>query len=425
MKKMRILALMLCVILLTACIPSAFAEEKLEPLNIYYLSTRANDAYINSLLQIIDSYNALHPEAPVTLQLESITTRSSYDQKIKILASSEELPDWFDADPDTFLHTLADQGLVYDMDKLFEELGVADKFYTISKEYGRFVDGGLYNFTWQCNTEYFFYNKDLFAAAGIESTPKTFDELLEVCQKLQNKGIMPISMCKGWPLLRYTAMVAFRMTGNDFIEQASAGEISWGTEAGIKTMEYTKELAKYFQPGWTTADRSTHKELFASGQCAIYYDGTWSTNLITDKNQNLLPQFDVFTMPVYSENDVTTENDYFANSGIGTSVKTSSMTYSMKQFLKYFFENYGEVCVANGALPSIMPSDPSKIPGIFNRVLDDIAKMNEYALCWDNVIDSSSASALESQCTNMVIGVISAEEFAQIMDETVAANKAQ
>lgn len=422
MMKKRFLALALCLMLLVGCFPAS-AEEKLEPLTIHYLSTKSSDAYILSLNQIIESYNELHPEAPVTLELESITARNSYDQKIKILAASEELPDWFDADPDTHTKSLADQGLLYDMDKLFEELGVSDKFFTISKEYGRFTDGSLYTFTWQCNTEYFFYNKELFAKAGIENVPATMEELLEACQKLQDEGIVPISMCGvGWPLLRLTAMVAFRLTGNDYINQAAAGTASFGVDAGIKTMNYAAELAKYFQPGWTTADRSTHKELFASGQAAMYYDGTWATNLITDENSNLLPQFGVFTMPTYSDADVTSANDFFANSGIGTAVKAESMTYSMKQFMKYFFENYGDVCMANGALPSIMPSDISKIPGIYATVLEDIAKMEKYALCWDNVIDSASADALAKQAMNMVIGEITAEEFAKIMDETVAMN---
>ncbi len=39
-----------------------------------------------------------------------------------------------------------------------------------------------------------YYNKDLFAQAGIEAVPATWDEFLEDCQKLQDAGIQPIVM---------------------------------------------------------------------------------------------------------------------------------------------------------------------------------------------------------------------------------------
>ena len=39
-----------------------------------------------------------------------------------------------------------------------------------------------------------YYNKDLFAQAGIEEVPQSWDEFLEDCQKLQDAGIQPIVM---------------------------------------------------------------------------------------------------------------------------------------------------------------------------------------------------------------------------------------
>lgn len=39
-----------------------------------------------------------------------------------------------------------------------------------------------------------YYNKDLFAQAGIEGEPQSWDEFLEDCQKLQDAGIQPIVM---------------------------------------------------------------------------------------------------------------------------------------------------------------------------------------------------------------------------------------
>ena len=123
--------------------------------------------------------------------------------------------------------------------------------------------------TLQCNTEYFFYNKDLFEQAGITETPKTFDELLADCKLLQDQEIIPIAMGGDWPILRYFAQVPFRLTGNEYIENAVSGEGSFGEEAGLKGAQFIQDIAQYFQEGWSSADYDTMIDLFASGQAAI------------------------------------------------------------------------------------------------------------------------------------------------------------
>ena len=79
-----------------------------------------------------------------------------------------------------------------------------------------------------------------------------------------------------WPILRYIAQVPFRLTGNDYIENAVSGEGSFGEEAGLKGAQFMQDIAQYFQEGWSSADYDTMNDLFASGQAAIMYNGTWA-----------------------------------------------------------------------------------------------------------------------------------------------------
>ena len=72
-----------------------------DALSIHYISSRsATDASILALQKIADEYKQTHPN--FNMEIENISDRTSYLQKIKILASSGELPDWFDADPESF-----------------------------------------------------------------------------------------------------------------------------------------------------------------------------------------------------------------------------------------------------------------------------------------------------------------------------------
>lgn len=407
--------------------PASTAPEKSsEPLSIHYLTSRpTDDAVIKSLQDVADKYKETHPD--FSYEVESIADRGSYLQKLKILASSDELPQWFESDPDSFFKGLVKEGVPYNIEDLYKELGVSDKFFNISKEYARLPDTGeLYLMTWQCNAEYFFYNKDMFKKAGVSEPPKTMDDLLTVCQKLKSAGFTPISTVSGdWPVLRYFAMVPFRLSGNDYITDACAGKSSFGTETGLAGARYMQKLAQYFQTGYSSADYDTMVDLFRGNQAAILYNGTWVLGDLVDKNTGDLPaNIGYFKMPTYSGKDVTTASDYFANSGIGTAVPKKYMTQDMKDYLKFVFDNYADICMNKyHNLPSIKPSSTENLPAVYQDILKDVTSVKTYAKCWDVVIDAASLETLNKVSTELCLGEITPENWAKQLDTAVAENK--
>lgn len=164
-------------------------------LNINWLSSRsASESAILAIQDIAKQYQEENPDLDFNFEIENISDRTAYLQKLKILAASDELPEWFDSDPDTWFADIVTDGKAYSFEDLYKELGMYDQIFPISKEYARLSDGSLNLMTLQCNTEYFFYNKDLFEQVGITETPKTFDELLADCKLLQDQEIIPIAM---------------------------------------------------------------------------------------------------------------------------------------------------------------------------------------------------------------------------------------
>lgn len=395
-------------------------------LSINYLTSRSTDeAVIKSLTDIAANYKKDHPD--FSFEVESITDRTSYLQKLKILASSDELPEWFESDPDTFFADLVKEGAVANIEELYQELGVSDKFFNISKEYARLPGTGeLYLMTWQCNAEYFFYNKDLFQKAGVTELPATMNSLLEVCAKLKNAGIIPISTVSGdWPVLRYFAMLPFRLSGNDYIVDASAGTASFGSDTGIKGAEYMQNLAQYFQTGYSSADYDTMVDLFVGNQAAILYNGTWVLPDLLDKDTgDLRSDFGYFKMPTYSGSDKTGASDYFANSGIGTAIPQKYMNQDMKDYLKYVFDHYADICLNDyHTLPSIQPSSTDGLPSIYQDILKDVTSVNTYAKCWDVVIDAASLETLNKSTTELCLGEITPQQWADSLDASVKDNK--
>ena len=84
------------------------------------------------------------------------------------------------------------------------------------------IDGKTYGLPYSFGIEGFWYNKDLFAQAGIEGTPTTLDELNEAVDKLKAAGIVPIAVGAGdkWPAAHYWYNFALKSCSPEVLSNA-------------------------------------------------------------------------------------------------------------------------------------------------------------------------------------------------------------
>lgn len=406
---------------LTGMQGTAFAEEDYTV--HYYVAASPEEGRVKAIQKLGEMYQEEHPE--FHLEIEAVSDRTAYLQKLRILASSDELPDLFDSDADTFFQSLVESDQVCDIDALYDELGVTDKIYDNAKDYQRLSNGFLGLICWQANTEYFWYNKTCFEKAGITDAPKTWDEFFEDCQKLQDAGITPIAIGgrETWPTIRYLSFLPFRKVGNEFIEKARTGEASFGSQAGLDAADFLVTCAQYFQTGWSTADIATAVGLVTSGNAAMTYDGTWDVPNFVDENKELKEDIGYFTLPVYDENDATAPTDYWAHAGIGTAINKTSMNDNLKDFMKFVFENYADLSMFEfNSLPMMETSTTDGMSEFYKELMDNYANVKTYGYCWDVRIDSASNEVLGRETTNLALGSTTPEEWASQLDEAVAQN---
>ncbi|MET1051619.1 MAG: extracellular solute-binding protein [Mycetocola sp.] len=387
---------------------------------VHWLTARnANDPTMAAVQAIADEYSAEHPD--FELKLETVPDRPSFDQKVRLLASSNELPDMFDADPEPFFKQIADSDMVVDIQELYDELGVTDKFFPISLDYPKWDDGSLDLITLNANVEYFWFNTDLFEQAGV-TPPTTLDELVDTCGALKDAGITPIAVNGKdlWPLYRYLAMPTFRETGNEFLDQLKVGEESMGSETGSAAAEFLQSMGGCFQEGFSTSDYTTAVNLFTSGDAAMLYMGTWELPSFLDEDKNLKPNISYFTMPATGADDATPPTDYFANSGIGTAILKDSLTPELKDFLQYFFDNYGDTAFKDyNVIPSIKPTIDDSVTQVYRDILDDIAGVDTFAKVWDVQLDPNTNSVLGREGTNLILGQTEPDAFADSVDASI------
>ncbi|MBN9176456.1 MAG: extracellular solute-binding protein [Microbacterium sp.] len=408
---------------LAGCGTAASTEVVKDQTTFNYLTSRpSSDGALSALNAVADAYSQTAEGAGFKLTVESVADRPAYLQKVKVLASSNALPDMFDADPEPYFKQIVDTGVVADIGALYKEAGVTDKFFPISIDYPKWPDGTLNLITLQANAEYFFYNKDLFKKAGV-TPPQTFSEMLSALDALQGSGITPIAVAgkEQWPYFRYMSMYAFRQTGNDFIDSLADGSGSMASPAGVGSAKFLQTLSPYFQSGSTNTDYTTAVDLFTSGKAAILYNGTWELPSFVDEKDNLKPNIGYFKMPTLSATDAVPATDFFANSGIGIALKKSSLNDSMRGFLNYFFENYGNTAFHDfNVIPSIRPDLDSSVSELYANIMDDIANVKDFARVWDVMLDANSVSVLGRAAGELVVGQTSPEGLADQVDEALA-----
>lgn len=385
-----------------------------------WLSARAaSDSTVKAVQSIADEYAKSHPG--FSLKIQNVSDRPAYDQKVKVLASSNQLPDLWDADPEPYFQQLAQKGNVADIGSLYSELGIADKFYPISVAYPKFDDGSLNLITLNANAEYFWYNKDAFLQAGV-TPPTTFDEFKANLAKLKDSGITPLAVNgkDQWPFYRYLGMLPFRETGNGYLDGLRDGTKKMADETGLKAAKFLQEMGPYFQPGFTNTDYTTAVNLFTSGKTAILYQGSWELPSFVDEKLNLKPNIGYFRMPVEGASDVTPATDFFANSGIGTAIRKDALTPELKDFLKYFFEHYADTALYDyHVIPSVKPTIKDSLPQIYKDVLSDIANVKTYARVWDVRLDPNTVSVLGRASGSLLVGQSAPAQFCQQVDQAI------
>ena len=155
------------------------------------------------------------------------------------------------------------------------------------------------------------------------------------------------------------------------------------------------------------------------------YNGTWALDQadMIGEDENIKDNIGYFTMPTYSDADVTTATDFFANSGIGTAIRTDAVDDEMALRAKVLYDE--DASLPYNQLPSVMPDEETmqSLPKVYQQIIEDVSNVKEYAKCWDVVIDSALVEPLEKETVILALGQETPEEWAANMDEYVKNQK--
>lgn len=239
-----------------------------------------------------------------------------------------------------------------------------------------------------------YYNKAIFAENNIE-LPKTFDEYIAVCKKLQELGIKPLSAgLKSWePMLKNSmAFVAAEyLTTDEGMNFGSEYREGKTTLDGVwnKYLEKWSEMITegIYTTDMTGVDQTQALEEFASGNSAMFCSGPWDLEAIQSKNPDL--QLGMF--PFYG----TAKSDGWLIGGPGCGFAANAASANQEAVMKVLTalstpEGQEALWAGNAGGSSYLTGVEFELPEVYDDISTAIAAGNVYCP-WNEWGDAAAA----------------------------------
>lgn len=366
--------------------------------------------------KIIDEYMVANPN--VTIKVEALD-EEAYKTKFKAYAM-DGMPDvvsiW--GQP-SFLDEVLEAGVLAELN----ESDYAEYTFVAGSLDGFKKDGKLYGLPRNTDIMSFYYNQKMFMDNGWE-VPNTYEELLDLADKINAKGIVPVAMDggDGWPMAIYLTDLLVRINGDcsDAISKAIAsGDFSdpLFTQAAQLLADTAKQGV--FQTGYDTQDYGTAMNLFTNGQAAMFYMGSWESSMALNQDieEDIRVNIGAFTMPPM-ENGKGGANDIAAWNGGGYAVSANSeVKEEAVKFLNYMYQpdklsKYGwenGVGMSAQDQSAYKTGNETELQNQFTDILNNASSVSGTPI--NDCGPSAFKTAIESEIQSVSNGTKSVEDF--------------
>lgn len=253
--------------------------------------------------QIIADFEAENPDIDVVQNQVA-----DADTLIRTLLVKDKAPDVITLNANGNFGRLAQAGVFHDFtgDPLLDTINPAVQ--EILADLGTFGDevNGL---GYVNNANGIIYNQDIFQEQGLE-IPETFDELLAVCEQLQDAGITPFygTLGDSWTVLpSFTALGAYPAQEGFFEQMREEGE-NVGPDSAVsfekdfpEVLDRQAELYSFAQEGYRGRTYDDGNAAIANGEAAMLMQGIWAVNPIKGINPDV--NVGIFPYPTDSPDD--------------------------------------------------------------------------------------------------------------------------
>jgi raffinose/stachyose/melibiose transport system substrate-binding protein len=377
-----------------------------------------NVAYWNDIAR---RYEAKNPGVKVEVQyLEN----EAYKKKLTTLLQSSDKPNIIYSWAGGVLREQVKAGVIEDltgvMDGAWKERFVpaAVQAYTVNNK--------IYGVPMHTSQVGFFYNKDLFAKAGVDATTiKSWDDLLGAVKKLQAAGITPIITggADKWPIHFYWSHLAIRIGGKDAFEAALRGEgKGFADTTFVKAGETFKQLVdlKPFQPGFLGVTYPQSAGQFGDGKGAmmLMLNGLLNSMRANSADKRGIPEDKLgwFAFPTVSGGKGDPSDTL---GGLNGWLVTKGSPKETVDFLRFFSEAENQRIAAERGfyIPVVKGTQDAIKHPILRQLAENVANSKYHQIFYDQMLGPSVGAVVNDISADLAGGRIKPEEAAQAVQD--------
>ena len=347
----------------------------------------SSNAQYTIVNKIIQDYEKQHPD--IKIQTE-ILGNDQYREKLKVLASSNELPDVGMTWSDGFLKPYVEGQLFTPLDDVIDA-NLKDNFIPGVKE-SYAIDGKTYGMPLELNISYIFYNKELFKKYNLQ-VPKTYSEFKNIVKTLNDNDVIPAAVGnkEGWPGSFWFMYLADRIGGPTLLTDVINGKRSFDDPAIVKAAEEVQSLVDMntFEKGNSGLSNDEAKGYFMNEQAAMFLTATWELPNYTtspDVPQAFKDKIGYFKFPLYEGGKGTDINSYVGGPGVGLFVaENSEVKEQAKDFAAFLVKEWGDKSVTDaGVIPATkVDTAGKKLDPMYVEILKDLGSASNVTTYFD------------------------------------------
>lgn len=257
--------------------------------------------------QLIEEFNAEYA-GKYRIQKEDVPGDANYVDKIKVQLGTGDLPPVVYGGGYNLLDLALAKDVVVDLTSYVEADPEWKALYSDVALTTNSRDGKIYASSSEGSLVGYFYNKDLFAQAGIAEPAKTWDEFWQQCDKLKAAGITPLALDtadSAWVTSLWAgAMIATSGDeGYEFMKQMNP--IDYNNQPTIDAFTNVQKMLQEYTTLDAIGGKYEHAaNNFLSGQAAMIANGPWMIGDFSDETKTTADFADKVGVAIFPGNFV-------------------------------------------------------------------------------------------------------------------------
>lgn len=340
----KVLSMVLAAMMLLSLCSFAAAEDVVE-LEFVYHKTESNA--IDAMETVINNFNAANPGIKVNfVQVPDSAT------VLQSRAQLNEMPDMFGCTTGNMFELMFEDGIIMDLTGQEFLSSVEPSSLEMST-----YNGKNWRLPYSLSCYGLYVRTDIFEEQGL-ALPTTWDELMDVCEKLTAAGITPFALPdKTMVYQRMERMMSFMSEDDTEFKQIAAGELEAKDSKLLQNYANAAlQIVNYMTPESLGAEYTESYQQLIAGQAAMTINGGWSLATLKDYDPDIKVALIPMPNPTGEESKVVVSID--TNFCISSSTKHPEECLKFFEYLaqpevaQVYADKEGSPCVINGVTVS-------------------------------------------------------------------------